>query len=252
VNWTSGGQAYWNAGCGSMVIPPPEEHADHEQVSVCLVQPSAEEPYRMEVAPVTAIINGKGVPRPGGPASDPVIGVFPDEPWGAIIPPFVHPSGQEYAGLNWTGGRAIWEADCVYVPPAPPAPSGSGGASYTSDADVSIDAPVVAVAETEPVVVAAAETDPVVVAAAAAAQDVPVVETPVLVTVPEQARPPLAVDAGEGPGGHAPWSLLVLLAAVAGAVAGTCRLAGPHEAQASEMTRRGDDRDGRMTNGVSG
>lgn len=40
-------------------------------------------------------------------------GVFPDDPWGDIIPPFDYGDGQHYEGKNWTAaGQAIWENEC--------------------------------------------------------------------------------------------------------------------------------------------
>jgi hypothetical protein len=100
--------------------PSPEDSEEHANVLVCIASANPESPYSGMLAAVTAIINGEGKVKKGGPA-DSVEGVFPDEPWGNIVPPVTHHEGVSYDGFNWTSaGQAIWNDGCgpdVVVPP---------------------------------------------------------------------------------------------------------------------------------------
>jgi hypothetical protein len=211
LNFDEDGSAIWDAGCGPAA--PPDDghegggHGGHATVTLCIATEDSVTPYEVEEWMVQEIINGHGMPKKDGPASDPVEGVFPDDMWGNIIPVVTHPNKKAtYDGLNWdAAGQAIWAAGCVYVVPAEPAPAAAPAAKdFCPDLDgfqwenydcntpqaVAAEAavPTVDVVTAEPAPAVVAELAPTPASAAMPAE----------VSVPTEQTIPTAVDAGEG------------------------------------------------------
>lgn len=231
LNFGSDGQAIWNAGCGvgDPVTPPDgghggSGHGEHATVVVCIATADTVTPYLLEEWMVQEIINGHGVPKKDGPASDPVEGVFPDAVWGNIVPVVTHPNGKAtFEGLNFdVDGQAIWQAGCVYVAPAapPPAPGpGPAPVDFCPDLDGlqwenydcnTPQAPVVDTATPPPPAVGEAPVSAVMPAV------VPVATTPTL---------PASIPAGALAPRDAPgWALLVLVLAALGAAGALARM----------------------------
>lgn len=122
LNFGEEGEARWACNCGSEAapsVPPPHVR---EPVLVCEANPDGDEPYSLVSYKPVEIQKGNGSIVVGGPA-DTELGVYPDDVWGNIVPPFEHHNGRNFLGVNWTAaGMAIHEAACVYTPPAPPPP----------------------------------------------------------------------------------------------------------------------------------
>lgn len=145
-NWTSAGQAIWNAGCDySSPSPTPTQTSasptpsstsptptptstsptptpTSATVTICHRTGSSSNPYSAISIDTSSIdeennkyLNGHGDHT--GPVFAP--GITSD--WGDIIPPFTSDtSGKTFPGYNWTSaGQAIWENDCVYTTPSP-------------------------------------------------------------------------------------------------------------------------------------
>ena len=210
-------------------------------MTVCIATEDSVTPYEVEEWMVQEIINGHGMPKKDGPASDPVEGVFPDAVWGNIIPVVTHPNKKAtYDGLNWDeAGQVIWEAGCVYVVPVAPEPAPAPAAApvdFCPDLDglqwenYDCNTPQAIAAE----ITVPAEPAPALVTAAPPATVPQLVPTPVnaampaQVAVPTEQTPPAAVDAGYGPT-SAPvsplWAVLMILAGCFGAT-GAARAAG--------------------------
>ncbi|MBI1352051.1 MAG: hypothetical protein GC156_13140 [Actinomycetales bacterium] len=190
LNWNAAGYEVWQGGCGGgEPLPVPDDNGGHQQITVCLATGNPDDPYDAKTLGAQMIINGEGKVKKNSPALDPVDGVFPDEPYGAIIEPFTHPNGKAtFAGLNWTpAGEAIQRNGCVYIPPAPPPPPPPAPAPVPEPATVAPE-PAVVVEEAPPVPEAVPIVLPATVPAAA----------PELVAVPTTATPVTQVPAGGG------------------------------------------------------
>jgi hypothetical protein len=220
-NWTEIGQLTWQATCGGGdPLPPPDDNGGHQKLTFCIASGDRNTPYVAKSMGVQLIINGEGVAkRKNSPAKDPVVGVFPDEVWGNIIPPFTHTNKKAtYAGLNWTAaGQAIHDADCTYTPPPPvppPAPAPAPDAQPVIAPEPSIEPVVVAPA------LPAAVTEPIV-------QEITVVDdAPTVVAAPTTATLPMAVPAGEGSPTVPLLPILLVGLGLVGALAGLTGLAG--------------------------
>jgi hypothetical protein len=242
LNFGPDGKTIWDNGCGigEPGTPPDEGHDDdghggHATAIVCVATEDSVIPYLVEEWMVQEIINGHGMPKKDGPASDPVYGVFPDAVWGNIIPVVTHPNKKAtYPGLNLEdGGQAILDAGCVYVVPAAPAPA-PGPAPAAKDFCPDLDGvqwenydcntPQVAAAE------AAAPAEPTVaVVTAPEASPAPAsAAMPAEVAVPTEQSIPTAVDAGnapDSPDGAPAWAILMLAAGCLGAAVAATRMA---------------------------
>lgn len=200
LNWTEEGREVWQGGCGGGdPLPVPDDNGGHQQITVCLATGDPGDPYDAKTLGAQMIINGEGTVKKNSPALDPVNGVFPAEPYGAIIEPFTHPNGKAtFAGLNWTAaGEAIQRNGCVYVPPTPPPPPAPAPAAEPPAAEPEA---AVVVEEVPPV----PETVPIVLPAT-----VPAV-APELVAVPTTATPAMQVPAGGGSSAPSEGRLAVL------------------------------------------
>jgi hypothetical protein len=199
LNFTDAGQVIWQDGCGDPIDPTPPPDDEHGGVVVCEATGDAAAPYDLTEHPATHIIKGSGQIMTGGPA-DTELGVYPDEPWGNIVPPFEHPSGKTFAGINWTdAGQGIWEAQCSFTEPepspspppvTPPASSGASGAiSAPTPTPVASQIPVA-----EPTALVIAVPEPAIVADPPSSME----EAPEVVSVPEKATLPSSIPAGGG------------------------------------------------------
>jgi len=75
-----------------------------QKVRICHSTSSENNPYVSQNPNASGDINGH---------ADHTGGVFPDDPWGDIIPPFDFGPGAQFDGLNWTAeGQAIYFNDC--------------------------------------------------------------------------------------------------------------------------------------------
>lgn len=200
LNMGTDGQQIWADGCGTDAEPEQPPPHEHDGVIICEASADVEVPYARVSVPATHIIKGNGQIVIGGPA-DTVVGVFPDEPWGSIVPPFSHPSGREFIGANWTElGETIWGADCIYVTPVPPVVPPPAPAPVPVSEPVLLDAPEGSV---EPVVEAPEPLVPVNPVEPATvvpvdAPDAPTPGRPVTVSLPTAATLPTSVPAGGG------------------------------------------------------
>ncbi len=242
LNWGPEGQAVHEDGCG--VEPPdapPGGHGDHQKLTVCLATADRDAPYTEASYGVQQIINGEGVPKgQHSPARNPVTGVFPDDVWGNIIPPFTHTNQKAtYDGLNWTeAGQSILSAGCVYVPPTPepppaPAPAPAPPAAVTAPPPEAAPEPIVPL-PIEPVVEPATLAEP-------ASPSRPVIEqAPTVVAAPAAATLPQAIPAGDGTTAPTAPQLPILLIGLglAGALLGLTGLARP-TGTTTESARRG-------------
>lgn len=247
LNFGTDGKTIWEKGCGlDGPATPPDDghegggHGGHATVIVCTATEDSVTPYEVEEWMVQEIINGHGMPKKDGPASNPVEGVFPAEVWGNIIPVVTHPNKKAtYPGLNLEdGGQAILDAGCVYVIPAAPAPAPApapAAQDFCPDLDgvqwenydcntpqaVAVDAITPAAPA---LVVVAAEP-------AAAPADVPApvsAAMPAVVPVPAAETLPTAVDAGGGspvPHRTPVWAILIIAAGCIGAATSAVRAA---------------------------
>lgn len=199
LNFGTEGQAIWADGCGAASPPSSPPPHDHTSVVVCEAQTEVDVPYALATYAPTRIVKGNGSIISGGPA-DTVEGVYPVEPWGTIVPPFIHHHGKEFPGVNWSAaGQAIWAAECVYVAPTPepsppvvPVPPAPAPAAPSQEPTTA--APVEEPASVVPVVPA---PEPTEVAVPAPAVVDP--EEPETVTVPQKATVPSSVPAGMAP-----------------------------------------------------
>lgn len=203
LNMGPDGQEIWADGCGTGSDPEPPPPHEHEGVIVCEASTDVASPYARVSVPATHIIKGNGQIVVSGPA-DTVIGVFPDEPWGSIVPPFTHPNGREFAGVNWTElGETIWGSDCIYVasPPEPPAPAPAPAPVPAPVLLASVDDAVEPVPEEPEPVVSVNPVEPATVlpdAPTGALTDDPGPSRPVTVALPTAATLPTSVPAGGG------------------------------------------------------
>lgn len=242
LNFGEAGRAIWEEGCGldDPGTPPDDGHGQgghggHATVIVCTATDDSVTPYEVEEWMVQEIINGHGMPKKDGPASDPIVGVFPDGVWGNIIPVVTHPNKKAtYPGLNLEdGGQAILDADCVYVVPTPPAPAlapAPPARDFCPDLDgmqwenYDCNTPQASAADVALPVEPAAVDMPT----PALAPTPTSAAMPAEVSVPTQQTLPSAVDAGSAPAsptGSPIWAILVLLAACIGASATAARVA---------------------------
>ena len=167
-----------------------------------------------------------------------MLGVFPADVWGNIVPPVTHKSGATFDGLNWdTDGQRIWTQDCVYVAPvieqpvepAPPAPASAPAPVAQSTPTVSPEAQVTPAEPPLPVVELGMDYPGFI----------PAAERPITAAVPEAATVPQAVSAAEtatvptavnaGGGSSAPtgaplWAWCLVIAGCASAALSAARI----------------------------
>ena len=144
LNWTSAGQAIWNAGCNYAAPSPtptetsasptptsssPTPTPTSAKVTICHRRSATTNPYEVNSIDTSSVdAEGNKYLNGHGDHTGPVFAPGMTSDWGDIIPPFTHaPSGTSFPGYNWTpAGQAIWQNDCVYTTPSPtPTPTTS-------------------------------------------------------------------------------------------------------------------------------
>ena len=103
LNWPEG-EAIYNNGCKPLDTPPDPEEG---QVDICHATGSQQMPYVQNSPNANGTVSGHAG-HTGG--------VFPDDPWGDIIPPFEFGDNEFFPGLNWDeAGMAIYFNGCVFI-----------------------------------------------------------------------------------------------------------------------------------------
>ena len=227
LNFGEDGRAFWDEDCKdpNPSSPPPHEGEEHELITVCMATDDDESPYLLKQYKATDLIMGTGQPKREGPANSPV-GVFPAETWGNIVPPVTHPSGKQFAGLNWgDDGQRIWNAECVYTaptpPPPPPPPPAPAPAPVAPTTEV-VATPVATPEQTPtPTPTPVDNAYPGFIAVVDEEEADVETDAATVVQAPEAATVPAAVNAGGGstaPPGVPVWTLLLMLAGVLGVI----------------------------------